>query len=67
MAGKTFAIIASDTRLSAGFSIYTREQPKLFKLYVLIFIFVKYFFIKFYLITELITLCLVQLDAGVMF
>jgi 20S proteasome subunit beta 6 len=30
--GDDFAIIASDTRLSSGFSIYTREQPKLFQL-----------------------------------
>lgn len=28
IAGKGFAVIASDTRLSSGFSIYTREQPK---------------------------------------
>ena len=30
--GKGYAIIASDTRLSTGFKIYTRDQPKLFKL-----------------------------------
>jgi len=30
--GDGYAIIASDTRLSSGFSIYTREQPKLFQL-----------------------------------
>jgi len=28
IAGKGFAVIASDTRLSSGFSIYTRKQPK---------------------------------------
>jgi len=32
LAGKDFCVIASDTRLSTGFSIYTREQSKLFKL-----------------------------------
>nr|CAD7580030.1 unnamed protein product [Timema californicum] len=32
IAGEDYAIIASDTRLSSGFSIYTREQSKLFKL-----------------------------------
>ncbi|KAJ8888841.1 hypothetical protein PR048_008335 [Dryococelus australis] len=32
IAGNDFAIIASDTRLSSGFSVYTREQSKLFKL-----------------------------------
>jgi len=32
LAGPDFAMIASDTRLSAGFSIYTREQTKLFPL-----------------------------------
>jgi len=32
VAGNGFAVIASDTRLSVGFSIYTRDQPKLFKL-----------------------------------
>jgi len=30
--GDGYVIIASDTRLSSGFSIYTREQPKLFPL-----------------------------------
>lgn len=30
IAGKDFAIIASDTRLSTGYSILTREQSKLF-------------------------------------
>jgi len=30
--GKGYVIIASDTRLSSGYSIYTREQPKLFQL-----------------------------------
>src|SRR5438270_744129 len=32
LAGQDYALIASDTRLSAGFSIYTRDQPKLFEL-----------------------------------
>lgn len=32
ISGKDFAIIASDTRLSEGFMIYTRKQPKLFGL-----------------------------------
>lgn len=32
LAGDDFCIIATDTRLSAGFSIYTREQQKLFPL-----------------------------------
>lgn len=32
IAGDDFAIIAAETRLSAGFSIYTRNQEKLFKL-----------------------------------
>nr|QBH72817.1 proteasome subunit beta type [Thermobia domestica] len=32
IAGDDYAVIASDTRLSAGFSIYTRKQSKLFKL-----------------------------------
>ncbi|CAH1391660.1 unnamed protein product [Nezara viridula] len=32
VAGDDFAIIASDTRLSTGFQIYTRNQSKLFKL-----------------------------------
>nr|QBH72803.1 proteasome subunit beta type [Carausius morosus] len=32
IAGDDYAVIASDTRLSAGFSVYTREQSKLFKL-----------------------------------
>ncbi|XP_015122396.1 proteasome subunit beta type-1 [Diachasma alloeum] len=32
IAGEDFAIIAAETRLSAGFSIYTRDQEKLFKL-----------------------------------
>jgi len=30
--GKGYVIIASDTRLSAGYSILTRDQPKLFQL-----------------------------------
>lgn len=32
ISGKDFAIIASDTRLSEGFMIFTRKQPKLFEL-----------------------------------
>ncbi|XP_067012965.1 proteasome subunit beta type-1 [Anabrus simplex] len=32
VAGDDYAIIAADTRLSAGFSIYTRDQSKLFRL-----------------------------------
>jgi len=32
VAGNDFSLIASDTRLSSGFSIYTRDQSKLFKL-----------------------------------
>ncbi|KFM64925.1 Proteasome subunit beta type-1, partial [Stegodyphus mimosarum] len=32
VSGEDFAVIASDTRLSSGFSIYSRNQPKLFKL-----------------------------------
>lgn len=32
IAGENFAVIASDTRLTSGFAIYTREQPKLVKL-----------------------------------
>jgi 20S proteasome subunit beta 6 len=32
IAGDDFALLASDTRLSSGFSIYTREQSKLFRL-----------------------------------
>lgn len=32
IAGKDYAIVASDTRLSEGFLIYTREQSKIFKL-----------------------------------
>ncbi len=32
IAGKDYALIASDTRLSGyGYSIHTRDQPKLFK------------------------------------
>lgn len=30
--GDGYVLIASDTRLASGFSIYTRDQPKLFKL-----------------------------------
>lgn len=32
VAGKGFALIASDTRLSTGYSILTRDQPKLYPL-----------------------------------
>ncbi|XP_006617752.1 proteasome subunit beta type-1 [Apis dorsata] len=32
LAGDNFCVIAADTRLSTGFSIYTREQQKLFPL-----------------------------------
>lgn len=32
IAGEDYAIIAADSRLSTGFSIFTREQEKLFKL-----------------------------------
>ncbi|CAN7991634.1 unnamed protein product [Ixodes pacificus] len=32
IAGEDFVVIASDSRLSAGYSIYTRDQSKLFKL-----------------------------------
>ncbi|ENN78384.1 proteasome subunit beta type-1 [Dendroctonus ponderosae] len=32
IAGDDFVIVGADTRLSAGFSIYTREQNKLFRL-----------------------------------
>ncbi|XP_058793183.1 proteasome subunit beta type-1 [Phymastichus coffea] len=32
VAGDDFSVIAADTRLSTGFSIYTRQQKKLFKL-----------------------------------
>ncbi|XP_064457450.1 proteasome subunit beta type-1-like [Ornithodoros turicata] len=32
VAGSDFVVIASDSRLSTGYSIYTREQSKLFKL-----------------------------------
>lgn len=32
IAGEDYAVIAADTRLSAGFSIYTRDQSKLFQL-----------------------------------
>lgn len=32
IAGKDYAIIASETRLSTGYQIYTREQPKMFQL-----------------------------------
>lgn len=32
IAGKDYAIIASETRLSTGYQIYSRDQPKLFQL-----------------------------------
>lgn len=32
IAGDDYSIIAADTRLSTGYSIYTRKQKKLFKL-----------------------------------
>ncbi|KAK3594694.1 hypothetical protein CHS0354_001646 [Potamilus streckersoni] len=32
IAGENFSVIASDTRLSEGFSIHTRENPKTYKL-----------------------------------
>ncbi|PNF39466.1 Proteasome subunit beta type-1 [Cryptotermes secundus] len=32
IAGDDYVLVASDTRLSSGFSIYTREQSKLFRL-----------------------------------
>lgn len=32
IAGKDYAMIASETRLSTGYQIYTRDQPKLFQL-----------------------------------
>lgn len=32
IAGKDYAVIASETRLSTGYQIYTRDQPKLFQL-----------------------------------
>jgi 20S proteasome subunit beta 6 len=32
LAGDDFSLIAADTRLSTGFSIYSRKQEKLFKL-----------------------------------
>lgn len=32
LAGDDFCVIGADTRLSTGFSIYTREQDKLFPL-----------------------------------
>ena len=33
VAGEDFAVIASDTRLSEGFQIYTRDSPKTYKMY----------------------------------
>lgn len=32
IAGKDYAIIASETRLATGYQIYTRDQPKLFQI-----------------------------------
>lgn len=32
IAGTDYAIIASETRLSTGYNVYTREQPKMFQL-----------------------------------
>ena len=32
IAGDSFAVIASDTRLSQGFSIHTRDSPKTYRL-----------------------------------
>ena len=32
VSGEDYAIIASDTRLSEGYSIHTRDQPKAYKL-----------------------------------
>lgn len=32
IAGQDYAIIASETRLSSGFNVYTREQPKMFQI-----------------------------------
>lgn len=32
IAGEDFSIVASDTRLSEGFSIHTRDSPKCYKL-----------------------------------
>ena len=34
IAGEDFSVIASDTRLSEGFQIYTRDLPKTYQLYV---------------------------------
>lgn len=34
IAGDDFSIVASDTRLSQGFSIHTRNCPKIYQLYV---------------------------------
>ena len=34
VAGDDFSVIASDTRLSEGFQVYTRDQPKTYQLYV---------------------------------
>lgn len=38
IAGKDFVVVASDTRLSEGFLIYTRDRPKIFKLFVFVFV-----------------------------
>ena len=32
IAGENFSVIASDTRLSQGFSIHTRDSPKTYRL-----------------------------------
>lgn len=32
VAGEDFAIVASDTRLSEGYSIHSRDSPKCYKL-----------------------------------
>jgi len=32
IAGEDFSVIASDTRLSQGFAIHTRDSPKTYKL-----------------------------------
>uniref|UniRef100_A0A8C5H2I0 Proteasome subunit beta n=1 Tax=Gouania willdenowi TaxID=441366 RepID=A0A8C5H2I0_GOUWI len=34
VAGEDFAIVASDTRLSEGYAIHSRDSPKCYKLYV---------------------------------
>lgn len=32
IAGEDFSVLASDTRLSEGYQIYTRDSPKAYKL-----------------------------------